>query len=188
MKKTIFLTVCLVALFLFPAHPAAQQIPVPTGQLLGYTQGNPAYFPEADLHSLGGGYTQRDASLYQWTSATQFLRFLSKPLGRKQGFAWGSSLLNDRVHTEQRLSGNFNVTGRILGNGPACLSVGIYGGFMHWSSKYSGRNLFDAFDPVAIDRTNFFELDAGLHKMEIVPHNDTFADDNMLTRGQEVAV
>lgn len=28
----------------------------------------------------------------------------------------------------------------------------------------------------------------GTHKMEIVPHNDTFADDNMLTRGQEVAV
>lgn len=28
----------------------------------------------------------------------------------------------------------------------------------------------------------------GTHKMEIVPHNDTFADDNMLTRGQEISV
>ncbi|MGH1482358.1 MAG: phytanoyl-CoA dioxygenase family protein [Geminicoccales bacterium] len=28
----------------------------------------------------------------------------------------------------------------------------------------------------------------GTHKMEIVPHNDTFADDNLLSRGQEVEV
>jgi non-heme Fe2+,alpha-ketoglutarate-dependent halogenase len=28
----------------------------------------------------------------------------------------------------------------------------------------------------------------GSHKREIVPHRDTFADDNMLTRGQEIAV
>ncbi len=28
----------------------------------------------------------------------------------------------------------------------------------------------------------------GTHKMEVVPHKDTFADDNMLTRGQEIAV
>jgi len=28
----------------------------------------------------------------------------------------------------------------------------------------------------------------GTHKMEVAPHNDTFADDNMLTRGQEVSV
>jgi ectoine hydroxylase-related dioxygenase (phytanoyl-CoA dioxygenase family) len=28
----------------------------------------------------------------------------------------------------------------------------------------------------------------GTHKMEVVPHNDTFADDNMLTRGQEISV
>jgi len=28
----------------------------------------------------------------------------------------------------------------------------------------------------------------GTHKMEVVPHQDTFAEDNMLTRGQEVAV
>ena len=28
----------------------------------------------------------------------------------------------------------------------------------------------------------------GSHKMEVAPHKDTFADDNMLTRGQEIAV
>ena len=28
----------------------------------------------------------------------------------------------------------------------------------------------------------------GSHKMEVVPHNDTFAEDNMLTRGQEISV
>ena len=28
----------------------------------------------------------------------------------------------------------------------------------------------------------------GSHKTQIVPHNDTFADDNLLSRGQEIAV
>ena len=28
----------------------------------------------------------------------------------------------------------------------------------------------------------------GSHKMDVVPHNDTFAEDNMLTRGQEISV
>ncbi|MEZ5935732.1 MAG: phytanoyl-CoA dioxygenase family protein [Alphaproteobacteria bacterium] len=28
----------------------------------------------------------------------------------------------------------------------------------------------------------------GSHKMEVAPHNDTFAEDNMLTRGQEISV
>ena len=44
-----------------------------------------------------------------------------------------------------------------------------------------------ALSPATVD-SGCMRFVPGSHKMEIVPHNDTFADDNMLSRGQEVSV
>lgn len=140
----------------------AQQFPIPIYQILNAGPFNPGRFPAGDLNEATFTYQQRTLQASGWSSTSQFLQYINKPIGKKENFGWGVMLTNDREHTESRLAFSPNITVQVIDNGQSALSIGFSAGILHWSSSYDQRNIYDFEDPFLQSRTNFFEVDAGL--------------------------
>jgi len=140
----------------------AQQFPIPIYQILNAGPFNPGRFTVGDLNEATFTYQQRTLQASGWSSTSQFLQYINKPIGKNENFGWGVMLTNDREHTESRLAFSPNITVQVLENGPSFLSVGFSAGIIHWSSSYNQRQIYDSEDPYLQSRTNFFEVDAGL--------------------------
>lgn len=160
MKIYISILGALLALIGSPVF--SQQFPTSTIQILKADPFNPGRSLTGDLHQLSFNYQQRSLPSSGYSSASQFLQYLHKPIGKNKTFCWGFRIVNDKEHTEGRLALSPQISAKVFENDHSYLALGISAGILNWTSNYLQSRIYDGEDPHLITGNNFIELDAGL--------------------------
>ncbi|MFN8396650.1 MAG: type IX secretion system membrane protein PorP/SprF [Bacteroidia bacterium] len=148
--------------FLTVGMAHAQQLRVSNNYIFSPYLGNPGSLGGSTLANFHISHQQRKTVEANWRSISQFLNFRSQPLGRHSNFAMGANVINDIEWSEYRLGINVSGAVALLNRKNMRLSVGGMLGFINWGSRYDKVRVYDRTDELVANRSNFFEVDAGL--------------------------
>lgn len=140
----------------------AQQLRVSNNYIFNPYLANPGSLGGSNLANFHISHQQRKTVEANWRSISQFLNFRSQPLGRSSNFAMGANVINDIEWSEYRLGVNVTGSVALLNRRMMRLSVGGMLGFINWGSRYDKVRVYDRTDELVANRSNFFEVDAGL--------------------------
>jgi hypothetical protein len=153
---------CCLWVVLFAGTLMGQQLRVSNFYLFNPHLINPGSVGMQELNNVNLSHQQRKTSVPGLRSFSDFLNFSSQPVGRKGRFGFGFNIMSDYEWTEFRIGVNGSVSVALIKTDNQRLSVGIMGGFITWGSNYKTVRVYDRTDLLINDRSNFFELDAGL--------------------------
>jgi len=156
------LGVALLCLWLPLSRAFTQQIAFPNALILRDRGFNPGHFPNSDHHQLRVYHQQRELNQPGWKAAGQFLHYQARPLAFNPRFSWGLLLSHDEIHTESQLALSPTLSVALVDDGQWQVATGISAGILAHTSNYQDRAIYDEGDPLFQNRSNFFELDAGL--------------------------
>lgn len=140
----------------------SQQFPISTIQILRTGAYNPGHSTAGELHELTMDVKQGISEIVGWRTASQYLRYTNRPVGRNRSFCWGFMASRWDVHTENILLMGPTVNAILMEEPGKKLSIGMGIGIMNWSSDYGQSANPNPEDPVFVSGSNFTEIDASV--------------------------